>query len=444
MKNKILYICIVSSILPLLDSSVINITLESISITFNRSVEIISWAITTYIIGTSIGIPLVPYLSKQYGSIKLWRFAILFFLIGSFICGLTSNFYLFIIGRIVQGLSAGLLIPLVQVILVSYFGKENTRSTMAFVGIPAIFAPAIAPLLGSIITEYFSWRVLFFINIPLIIHVLFLSKKMCFTSEKYIQQKIIFFDIILISIGYALSLYALFQININNYSIKNLSTFLLGMFLILFGFYISVKSKKPSLKISLFQKQGFSFSVVISFFIGMIFNGFLVLYPIISLSKHKSIILIGCMLAIQGVGSLISRMILKTSMSKSFKSFNLIGIGMLVCAIATVLLQYSTTISIECIVLLVRGLGIGIATMTVLSVPFEWINHSEIADGAAISRMFQQLGGAIGIVLSTFIIGNNAYVIFGLLTLLISIFCLFVNSKLCNHSNSSARKKNYR
>ncbi|OCG14718.1 hypothetical protein A9G24_06170 [Gilliamella sp. App6-5] len=231
MKNKILYICIVSSILPLLDSSVINITLESISITFNRSVEIISWGITTYIIGTSIGIPLVPYLSKQYGSIKLWRFAILFFLIGSFICGLTSNFYLFIIGRIIQGLSAGLLIPLVQVILVSYFGKENARSTMALVGIPAIFAPAIAPLLGSIITEYFSWRVLFFINIPLIIHVLFLSKKMCFTSEKCIQQKIIFFDIMLISIGYALSLYALFQININNYSIRNLSTFLLGIFL---------------------------------------------------------------------------------------------------------------------------------------------------------------------------------------------------------------------
>lgn len=430
MKNRILYICIISSILPLLDSSIINITLEPIGISLQKSIGIVSWVVTSYIIGTSICIPLVPFLSKKYGSLKLWKFSIFFFLVGSLICSVTNNFALFIIGRVIQGVSAGLLIPLVQVILIAYFGKENARSTMALVGIPAIFAPAVAPLLGSIVTEYLSWRILFIINIPIIIHALILSQKVSTPDEHTIQGKIIFIDIILISIGYTLSLFSIFQIHIHHSSALYLMGLLLGVLITLLGFYVAAKSQKPSLKISLFKINGFSFSVLVSFLVGIIFNGFLVLYPIVSLQKHQGIILIGVMLAIQGVGSLLARMIMKAERVKSFASFYLIGIGLLLSALSTAMLQYNMNIYFEGIILFVRGIGMGVATMTILSAPFEWIPKSEIADGASISRMFQQVGGAIGIILSTLVMNISPYIVYGIFTFVTAILCFYLNNSL--------------
>ncbi|QRN40566.1 MAG: MFS transporter [Neisseriaceae bacterium] len=441
MKTKeklVVFICVLTSILPLLDTTIVTVVLGDIERSFSLHSDEITWVMTAYLIGMALMIPILPTITHRYGILRTWIGAMFIFALGSLIGGLSTPYFsTLVLGRLLQGLGAGLLTPLVQIILVNNFGRENLRMMMAYVGIPAAFIPAIAPLFGSLISTYFSWQALFLMNLPIILLTLLLGYPHIPRSEPVTGRHYRLVGLILFCLGYTLILFLLKQSSLlfQNTFIYLLS-FGIGLTVLLFSIWDMSHKENSAIQLKGFQSFGYSIAIFSSFVVGLIFFGFLVLYPNvrIHMDDQQSLNFIGAMLCVQGVGALISRNCMKWEIIKRMNSLLIIPIGLLIVGIATFLLGFSVQkIWFEGLAFLIRGFGIGISTIAVLSAPLEWASKDIYADTSSLSRMVLQLGGAMGIIIATGLTDlayREAYSLFSLITVILALGLLYTGTHI--------------
>ena len=441
-ERKLVFAMTLSSILPLLDSSVVNVILSSISNDINASYAYIQWAVTVYMLACSTGILLSPYIHENFGLKKAWICSIFVFLVGSILVGFSYNLVSLILFRCLQGFGAGILIPITQSTIATYFGKEGLKPVMALIAIPSVFAPALGPVFGAIISEQLNWRIAFFINIPLVLLAFFFgwTKIPDIKTSKY-NMNIYVFLTFLISL-------ILFFISIKNiasghfFDISNIIMLVLGIGLMMVSLIINNKSDSKLIDLSAFNSSKYSMSIMMGFLTSLIFFGFMIFFPLIqAINDNVSITYIGMLLALQGVGAWLARKFIYKSLSE-LNSFLIIGVGLIISAISILIIQVGGNAS-EIIGFTVRGSGLGIATIAVLSSPFEFCDKNQIKDTSAVTRVVQQIGGAFGGVLSGILIYltqaqlisvNNAYhvmffvsLVFGVIAVIAYIFFGRVN-----------------
>ncbi|MBI0164416.1 MFS transporter [Snodgrassella sp. M0351] len=441
-ERKLVFAMTLSSILPLLDSSIVNVILSSISNDINASYAYIQWAVTVYMLACAAGILLSPYIHERFGLKKAWIYSIFVFLVGSILVGFSYNLVSLILFRCLQGFGAGILIPITQSTIATYFGKERLKPVMALIAIPSVFAPALGPVLGAIISEQLNWRIAFFINIPLVLVAFFFGRTTIpdIKTSKYNMNIYVFLTFLIFLI--------LFFISIKNiasghfFDISNIIMLVLGIGLMMVSLIINNKSDSKLIDLSAFNSSKYSMSIMMGFLTSLIFFGFMIFFPLIQAIKDNiSITYIGMLLALQGVGAWLARKFIYKSLSE-INSFLIIGVGLIISAISILIIQVGGNAS-EIIGFTVRGCGLGIATIAVLSSPFEFCDKNQIKDTSAVTRVVQQIGGAFGGVLSGILIYltqaqlisvNNTYhvmffvsLVFGVIAVIAYIFFGRVN-----------------
>lgn len=150
-----------------IDSTIANVALPHMQGSLSANVEQISWVITGYIMATAAATPLIAWLAERYGVKRILIIATLSFTATSALCGLAISVGDVVLYRILQGLSGAALIPLGQMVLLSTFDRTDMARAMAVFGFGVMLGPIIAPTLGGYLTEYFNWRWVFFINVPI-------------------------------------------------------------------------------------------------------------------------------------------------------------------------------------------------------------------------------------------------------------------------------------
>ena len=441
-ERKLVFAMTLSSILPLLDSSIVNVILSSISNDINASYAYIQWAVTVYMLACAAGILLSPYIHERFGLKKAWIYSIFVFLVGSILVGFSYNLVSLILFRCLQGFGAGILIPITQSTIATYFGKERLKPVMALIAIPSVFAPALGPVFGAIISEQLNWRIDFFINIPLVLVAFFFGRTTIPENKtSKCNMNIYVFLTFLISL-------ILFFISIKNiasghfFDISNIIMLVFGIGLMMVSLITNNKSDSKLIDLSAFNSPKYSMSIMMGFLTSLIFFGFMIFFPLIqAINDNISITYIGMLLALQGVGAWLARKFIYKSLSE-INSFLIIGVGLIISAISILLIQVGGNAS-EIIGFTVRGSGLGIATIAVLSSPFEFCDKNQIKDTSAVTRVVQQIGGAFGGVLSGILIYltqvqlisvNNAYhvmffvsLVFGVIAVIAYIFFGRVN-----------------
>lgn len=347
-----------------------------------------------------------------------------------------------ILFRCLQGFGAGILIPITQSTIATYFGKKRLKPVMALIAIPSVFAPALGPVFGAIISEQLNWRIAFFINIPLVLVAFFFGRTTIpdIKTSKYNMNIYVF-------LAFLISL-ILFFISIKNiasghfFDISNIIMLVLGIGLMMVSLIINNKSDSKLIDLSAFNSSKYSMSIMMGFLTSLIFFGFMIFFPLIQAIKDNVFITyIGMLLALQGVGAWLARKFIYKSLSE-INSFLIIGVGLIISAISILIIQVGGNAS-EIIGFTVRGSGLGIATIAVLSSPFEFCDKNQIKDTSAVTRVVQQIGGAFGGVLSGILIYltqaqlisvNNAYhvmffvsLVFGVIAVIAYIFFGRVN-----------------
>ena len=155
-----------ATFMNVLDTSIANVSLSSITGDLGVSPEQGTWVITSFAVANAISLPLTGWLTQRYGQVRLFTASVLLFVLASLACGLAPSIELLIFFRIVQGAVAGPMIPLSQTLLLASYPKEKAGTALAMWSVTTLVAPVAGPLLGGWITDNMSWPWIFYINVP--------------------------------------------------------------------------------------------------------------------------------------------------------------------------------------------------------------------------------------------------------------------------------------
>jgi MFS transporter, DHA2 family, multidrug resistance protein len=155
-----------ATFMNVLDSSIANVAIPTISGNLGVSVDEGTWVITLFAAANAVSIPLTGWLTQRVGQVKLFVWAILLFVVSSWLCGLAPSLPVLLGARVLQGAVAGPLVPLSQALLLGSFPKEKSSSALSLWAMTATVGPIAGPALGGWITDSYSWSWIFYINIP--------------------------------------------------------------------------------------------------------------------------------------------------------------------------------------------------------------------------------------------------------------------------------------
>src|SRR6202051_755461 len=197
-----------AAFMEVLDTSIANVALPHIAGSLGASNEESTWVLTSYLVSNAIVLPTSGWLVGLLGRKRFFLICIVFFTASSFLCGIAPNLGLLLLFRVLQGAFGGGLQPMAQAILGDTFPPEKRGLAFALYGITAICAPAIGPTLGGWITDNYSWRWIFYLNIPVGVISLYLTQKIVEDPpyiagelKKMMKNSIDYVGLALISVG---------------------------------------------------------------------------------------------------------------------------------------------------------------------------------------------------------------------------------------------------
>src|SRR3984957_14298858 len=167
-----------ATFMEVLDTSIANVALPHIAGSLGGSQEEATWVLTSYLVANAIVLPISGWLANKFGRKRFYMTCVALFTISSLLCGLAPSLPYLILFRILQGVGGGGLGPSEQSILADTFPPQKRGQAFAMYGMAVVLAPAIGPTLGGFITDHYSWRWVFFINVPVGILSLVLTSRM--------------------------------------------------------------------------------------------------------------------------------------------------------------------------------------------------------------------------------------------------------------------------
>lgn len=397
---------VLGAIAPLLNTTMVNIAVTDLGNYYHSSLSIVQWIVTGYVLASAIAVPFSGWLINHFNGKKVYLFVEIMFGITSLACGLAWNISSLIIFRLLQGFSAGLIMPLLTTLLVSAAGEEgqkNLGKLIAIVGLPIVIGPVLGPVLGGVIIHYLSWQWMFFISVPLtLIAILVIYKLLPDFKPQDPQEKLDIFGVSLISLMSAAIIYGIVQAS-DQHNFLNTSTVtfvIIGLLLLVIYIFHAKKRKDHAvLPLSLFHYKNFSGVMISLFFAGLVNNGPMLLLPLFFQNlRGDSIIMTGLALLPQGIGMLVVRPTIGNLIDRIGARYITI-ISLIITLIGTipfVFFDQHTSFIWIAITLFIRGIGISGITMPLMSDAFIGIPKNYSSQVSIGSRVMQNIGGAFG------------------------------------------------
>jgi len=407
-KNKrlILITLMLGTSMAAIDSSIVNVSLPVIRHHFGAEVENVQWVVTAYMISFCLFIPLTSWLKNRIGYFYLYTGCVTVFTIGSLLCSLSGSLEMLVIARIIQAIGGGAMSPTSLAILSDTFPKDERGSAIGWWGIGNVMGPALGPTLGGVLTHYFGWPSVFYINIPIGLLTLWMNyrylgflKNIPITKPKFDASGFTFFSLFIVSVQFATSTTAKNGIG----SIE----FITGFAACLISFALFLRSSKkpdPLLDLTVFKSPTFNraaFVVVIrsiALFGGMFFIPFL-LQGQVGFSEVQS----GLLMLPNALMMLVTRPFAGRMADKGLTR-NISVAGIIIVAISFVFfsrIDPGTSIGFIIVSMMIRGLGMSLLVAPVSTALLNSVGPFQTATATSMNSLLQQLGGSIGIALST-------------------------------------------
>src|SRR5215468_4829111 len=181
---KLALTVMLGAVMVALDATMVNVALDTLARDFATSVATIQWISTAYLLALAMVIPVTGWAVERFGARPMWIVSITLFAAGSMLCGLAWSAGSLIVFRVVQGLGGGMILPLMQTILAQAAGPQRLTRVMAAIGVPAMLAPVFGPMLGGLIVSDASWRLIFYVNLPICLLALLATRRVRMPDTK--------------------------------------------------------------------------------------------------------------------------------------------------------------------------------------------------------------------------------------------------------------------
>lgn len=416
MKKKHQVISFIAIILgffmALLDTTIVNITLPKMTQYFNTTMSHISWTVNAYNLAFAAIIITASRLADQFGRKKLFILGVFLFTVSSLLSGISNSLGVLILLRAFQGLAAAFVVPIAMPLSAEIFPPEKRGTIMALWGAFAGLAAASGPTLGGILTEFFNWRYIFFINVPIGCICILLTMK--FIKESYdptASKSIEFGGIITISAAMFCLTFALIKANEKGWT----SSFILSLFaiaaiaLILFVI-IELKVKEPMLPLSLFKSLPFTNASISLFLLGLgMMSGSYFLSFFLTQVKGLNELSAGLIISTMSLSSMFFS-ILAAILTKKVGNRFISALGILLlcvsCYLNSSLTQNSSNTDII-LRLIIAGAGTGFSMATLISSTIANVPVDKIGIASGIDNMTRTIGTVLGVAIFLTIFTSN-------------------------------------
>lgn len=277
-----------ATFMEVLDTSVANVALPHIAGNLSAGVDESTWVLTSYLVSNAIVLPLSGWFSTLFGRKRFYIFSVVLFTVSSFLCGLAPSLGLLVLFRVLQGAGGGALQPVSQAILVESFPQKKQGMAMAVYGMGVVLAPIIGPTLGGWITDNYSWRWIFLINIPVGVLSVVLTQFLIF-DPPYLKRKspreglrIDYIGIGLLSVGLGSLQVVLDKGQREDWFSSNFIVWCsVATVAALVGALVwELRASEPVIDLRLFKERNFALATLTMFMLGFVLYGSTVLLPI--------------------------------------------------------------------------------------------------------------------------------------------------------------------
>ncbi len=401
-----------SAMMEVLDTSVVNVSLPHIAGSMASSVDEATWVLTSYLVANAIVLPITGWLSNYIGRKRLLLIVVTGFTLSSVLCGLAPSLPFLILCRILQGSTGGGLQPLSQAVLLEEFPPEQRGNAMAVWGMGIVVMPILGPIVGGWITDSFSWRWIFFINLPIGIISLILLNTYIF-DPPYIQRRSPKIDY------WGLGLLALWvgalQIMLDKGQQDDWfsSHFILILAVLaaagLVAFILrELWTKEPIVHLRLLVHRTYTAGVGLVGLLGLVLYGGLVVLPLfLQILLGYDALTAGMLTSPRGVGTIFFMPLAGYLLGRAFDSRWMMTIGMAVAGFALILFSRMTLeVSLAYLVWvgILQGCGMGFLFVPLTTTTMDPIPLPEMGFATSIYSLTRNIGGSIGIALATTLI----------------------------------------
>ena len=395
-----------ATILEVLDMTIANVALDHIRGSLSAGVDEAAWVMTSYIIGNAIVIPLTGWLSGVFGRKRFFLFCIAAFTISSLFCGAAPNLESLVFFRVIQGLSGGVMMPLSQAILMETFSAKEQPMAMAVWGLGMMLGPIMGPIVGGWITDHYSWRWIFYINIPMGGLAFFLLATIL-ADPHYIKRArthIDWFGLALLVIGMGCMQIALDKGEREDWFDSNfiLSLSILATVSLIFFCWRELRTPTPIIDLRVLKNRSFAVGTFFTTVVMFGLYGTYILIPLYcQLVAGYTPFLAGQVLSVQSFGTFVSIM-LAGRLFHRFDPRLLVALGCLAAGIGTWDMTYfNPAIDFWGIAApgFLRGVGSGLIFVPMTTLTLAAVEKEQMGNASALYNMVRTIGGGIGIAL---------------------------------------------
>lgn len=392
------------TLIEIIDTSIVNVSLDHIRGSLSAGIDEATWAISSYLLSNAIVIPMSGWLSRLFGRKRYQMGSIALFTIASFLCGSAWSLESLIFFRVVQGLAGGGLVPVSQAILLEAFPRKEHGMAMALFGVGVMFGPIVGPLLGGVITDSWSWRWIFYINIPIGALAIFLSYLFIHDPPymKRQKMKIDYTGFALLAVGLGSLQYVLDTGQRSDWlgSETIVGFITLSVVALVFLVINEIYSENPIVDLRLFIDRSFTSGCIVMFFVFFNLFGSIVLLPVFlqALMGYTSFHA-GLVMGPGGLAALFTMPIVGRLVSRVNPKF-ILGTGICIASGTTYamsLFNLQTDFWTFVIPRITLGIAMACIFIPTTTLTLSHIPKEKMGQATSLYNMIRNLGGSMGI-----------------------------------------------
>ncbi|WP_186670955.1 DHA2 family efflux MFS transporter permease subunit [Sporosarcina sp. BP05] len=403
--GPILTVLLIGAIAAILNQTVLNVALPTLSEEFKVSTATAQWLITLYMLVNGIFIPITAFLMARFSTRQLFFTSMIVFSIGTLICGIAPSFTLLLTGRVVQAIGAGIVMPLLISVVFRLFPMEKRGAAMGIVGVAIMFAPAIGPTLSGFLITTLSWRFIFFAILPFSLSALIAAFFVLKNVSEPRPAKLDILGVITSTFGFGGILYGFGIAGKAGWgSLTVIIPLTIGVISLILFVIRQLNTKEPLIDLKIFKSIEFTFSIIISFFVNGVTYAAMILIPIYLQSNRGMTALESGLFLLPGS---IAMAIMSPIAGRMYDRYGIkwIGIFGTVVLVGTTAaytnLTYTSGIVLLAVIYLVRSIGLTFLTMPLTTAGLNSLPSKLHGDGTAMQNTLQAIAGAIGTAVMT-------------------------------------------
>ena len=394
-------VAMLGAVMSILDTTIVNVALATLGKELHASLATTQWVVTGYMLALAAVIPITGWASRRFGAKRVFLISLTLFTLGSLLCGLATTSTELILFRVLQGMGGGMIMPLAQMIMADAAGPKRMGRVMGLVAVPMMLAPTLGPLLGGVIIESLSWHWIFYVNIIVGAVAIPLAIRLLPTTVGQKTDPLDVLGLVLMSGGLVAITYGLAEAG-DYGSFTNAHVWgpiVFGVTLVAAFVVHALRIEQPLLDLHLYRRRHFSAASIVMFTLGAAVFGAMILMPLYWQElRGFSVIETGLLTGPQGLGMAIA-MPVAARMTERYGGGPVALVGVLVTAVMTIpfaLIGAHTGIAWLCVVMVLRGVGMGASFMPAMTAAFAALDRSEVSHATPQLNVLNRVGGSLG------------------------------------------------